>query len=130
MKKTIIKNDKMELVNWYGFWPSKVETEENCYIDIFAGIPNEMALYLNGEEITRIDYGELLAENAYQKKAVHTENEIWNFIYKECRKYVKNKKIYINAHVEEFESVAGDSEFLGFKTIEEIELEGFLDSKE
>lgn len=124
-KRTIERNEDGKLVKWYGFWISKDASNEICYLDFFrAKEPNHVTLCLRGEAVAVIDYSALYDENIAKKKVVHTENAILEYIYTECRKYEKHRKIYVDEIDAQIVSVAGTLE--DFMSDQEVDLENYF----
>lgn len=98
-KKKIMHDERGQVLNWYGFWTSDEVEKEGSYIKISGEEAGVAELYVKGKLIGQINFWNFLQENADANTVVpiHKENEIWNFIFKEARKFkeVKNKKIFI-----------------------------------
>ena len=121
MARRIIEEDKNgNLVKWYGFWVDEDANNKACHIDFFAGNePCCAELYLHGNTICKISYFKFWLKNFESKKVIHTENEIADFIYKECRKHVKFKRIYVDKFTAEILNLAGNLEdFIPYSDID------------
>lgn len=90
-KQHIERNEKGEIINWYGFIPTEDVSEKKCCIAVFWP---EVDLYINGEFKSSIDCSEMIGTNIKAEKVVYNLSDIWNFIYKEFRK-ITTGNIYI-----------------------------------
>lgn len=97
-RRSIIRDERGNMIRWYGFWVSDDAEEENCHIEFtYAG---EVELYRYEDLIETISYMHMTVANmstgSEPGKVVYTENQIADYIYSECRKYEKNLKIYVD----------------------------------
>lgn len=128
-KRRIERNERGELIKWYGFWASADPSLERCYIDFCTTPePYTVSLFLDGQEIANIDCYSLCKDNIREKSVVHTENEIVDYIYNECRKIVPHRKIYVDEALADIISVAGC--FEDFMSEEELAVDQFFLEKE
>lgn len=106
---SIERDEKGNLVSWYGFSICENSDEKSCHVDFFSGDePNVATLFVNGEAIEKINYAFFYNENIAAKKVIHTENEIAGFILHECRKHVPHRKIFIDTFTAENVKLAGE----------------------
>ena len=128
-RKKIEMDENGKVVKWYGFWVTEDIYKEDYYIDFFkSGGLLEVALCLKDEIVAVINYAELYLENAKEGKVIHTENEIMNYIYTECRKHVKCRKIFVNEIDTELIKVAGGEDI--FMSDEERKLDDYFFERE
>lgn len=121
-KRGIERDKQGNLVKWYGFWVSDDIESEKCRLYFGYDVDsNVVYLFLYDDHIASIDYSYLVDENREARKVIHTENEIWAFIYKECRKCVGNRKIFV---------ARGDVERGGIASTVAGNLSDFLNQKE
>ena len=87
MALVIETNERMEVTNFYGFYPSNNPELKEAYI---VATCEGIELYENGQHIINIDWiFEFLGQQP-------TDNEIWDYIMSECRKYTDIEKIFID----------------------------------
>lgn len=120
-KQKIVRDEKGNLVNWYGFTVIDDAENKKCYLKV-APDPGRAELYMDGQLLTEIYFLKMVIENQDKLPPVHTENEIWAYIYSEARKYVKGI-IYVDRFdVEEgaASNVCGISAFSEKEISEEV----------
>lgn len=129
-KLEIVRNERGELTNWYGFYVSKNAEEESVYLN-FPPYEGRCIVELCNKNgiITQIDYTVFQDENFEKRSVIHSENKIWRYIYQECRKYVKKRKIFVDEYDVEYGKgsvAAGFSE--DFRLQEEVDKEMMLEA--
>ena len=128
-RKKIEMDENGKVVKWYGFWVTEDIYKEDYYIDFFkSGGLLEVALCLKDEIVAVINYAELYLANAKEGKVINTENAIMNYIYTECRKHVKFKKIFVGEIETELIKVAGGEDI--FMSDEERKLDDYFFERE
>lgn len=128
MKQIITRDNRGNLVNWYGFEVSETSSDKSCFLDLFGSELVGVALLHLDDDTIEIDFSDLILENVSSKKVIHTENKICNYLYSECRKYEKNRPIYVNSfEVEDF-PIAGRLE--DFMTESELAVDSYFSEKD
>lgn len=128
MKHTIKRDERGNLVQWYGFEASETAYEKSCFLDLFGSEFSNIALLYVDDTTIEIDFSDFVLENTTSKKVIHTENEICNYLYTECRKYEADRKIYIHPFEVENLSLAGRLE--DFMTEPELAVETYFSEKD
>lgn len=87
--KTIKCNERMEVTNFFGFQVAPDAIQQKNYLDAFSAEPS---LYIDGDKVAEISW----FDHFFGQKP--TENEIWDYILKECRKHTRAPKIFIDKY--------------------------------
>ena len=131
--RSIVRDSSGEIEGWYDFCVSDDAKEEDCHIEFKP--TGEVELYIKDERIADISYMHMTVANmpigSEPGKVVYTENQIADYIYLECRKYEKHRKIYADRSDVEYgiaSVIAGDAD--DFQTKTERELEEYFRERE
>lgn len=128
MKQIITRDNRGNLVNWYGFEVSETSHDKSCFLDLFGSEFSNVALLHLDDGIIEIDFSDLVLENIDSKKVIHTENEICNYLYSECRKYEEGRPIYVNPLEVEDLPIAGRLE--DFMTESELAVDSYFSERD
>lgn len=89
--KTIECNKRMQVTKFFGFFPKENAIDQKNFIEPSEDNLGSFDLFIVGEAVASIDW-----YNHFFGKSDVTENEIWAWILKECRKYTRAPKIFID----------------------------------
>ena len=86
------------ITNWYGFITTQKANKKRCFIAFFRDEemdiePGKIEVHVDGKIVETINW-----ESKFGIKGFgHTQSEIWDYIYKECRKYCGKRKIFVDS---------------------------------
>lgn len=89
-KKTIECNERMEPVKFFGFFVKENAITQKNFLEHSDDDWGSFDLFIAGDFVASFDW-----YNHFFGKSNVAENEIWAWMLKECRKYTKAPKIFI-----------------------------------
>lgn len=104
-RKSIECNERMEVTKFFGFFVKEGAIGQKNFFDLSEDKYGSFDLFIAGDFVASIDW-----YNHFFGKSDVTENEIWAWMLKECRKYTKGPKIFIEkSYVESLYSPLANS---------------------